>query len=737
MEISIPIQEPMQDLNEKENKSVNPGSVDIKPKTPKQSTPKKKKSWFKRGKLDFNQKPLDLEKEPFTINLLASFYQNKLESLDLLLVLLSHESSETVDQLSKRLQKQFRIQDVKEKLESLGSVVNYGNDQFPLNKWEASDSLLERLPLDLKDQLFDRRYERQDLQKEFVAYYENIPQEEMESLTRKRKESLGSNKRIKLDDEQEKELKEKTRQEKEAEKELKIQQKLEKEQQRLEKEALKEQQRLEKEALKEQQRLEKEALKQEKLAKKVKVDKSQTNILGFFKPVAKPVEQTNTIRAPVNRFKSEIKEYEFSEIDIEQAKREFNESFKNIKLIKDYHYKLLKFHTDLRPAYFGTWSKKSKSVNGKKPFGKDEALDYEVDSELEWEEEEEGEELVSENEEEPEEEDEMEDDWIVPNGYLSEDEGMGEEDDQKMKIDKSKLKERLKEKNVIRKLVELVPVVEGLYQMGPNMLGLKFELLDIVESKPAVTPRKQVFPQELEDELIKLVVDKEIKLSNLVEHVQENINTKLTKSCIEVKIKELFKKKGGKWTRKIEGELDTPFKIGDTLSKDSTRETPVKNTSNTDSKIGDTPMTDYNSPSKKSTPTKTELVQRAKLDGKFKSLEFFNKPEFVVLENLDLPAVYDNCTNPDPQISSRCFRILGNYVQKHKEIQLNDQVVASIKIQFETKNNLVLKNMLRFLLFLCQNGTCLGGLKELIMEHSVDYDELANGYYDQLKEFLK
>ncbi|KAJ3310985.1 hypothetical protein HDV04_004502 [Boothiomyces sp. JEL0838] len=723
MEISIPIQEPMQDLNEKENKPVNPGSVDIKPKTAKQATPKKKKSWFKRGKLDFNQKPLDLEKEPFTINLLASFYQNKLESLDLLLVLLAHESSESLDQLSKRLQKQFRIQDVKEKLELLGSIVNYGNDQFPLNKWEASDSLLEQLPLDLKDQLFDRRYERQDLQKEFVAYYENIPQEEMESLTRKRKESLGSNKRIKLDDEQEKE--EKTRQDKEAEKELKIQQKIEKEQQRLEKEALKEQQRLEKEALKEQQRLEKEALKQEKMAKKVKVDKSQTNILGFFKPVAKPVEQTNTIRAPVNRFKSEIKEYEFSEIDIEQAKREFNESFKNIKLVKgkfiypkstDYHYKLLKFHTDLRPAYFGTWSKKSKDVNGKKPFGKDVALDYEVDSELEWEEEEEGEELVSENEEEPEEEDEMEDDWIVPNGYLSEDEGMGEEDDEKMKIDKSKLKERLKEKNVIRKLVELVPVVEGLYQMGPNMLGLKFELLDIVESKPVVTPRKQVFPQELEEELIKLVVDKEIKLSNLVEHVQENINTKLTKSCIEVKIKELFKKKGGKWTRKMEGELDTPFKIGDT------------------------PMTDYNSPSKlvkKSTPSKNELVQSAKLDGKFKSLEFFNKPEFVVLENLDLPAVYDNCTNPDPQISSRCFRILGNYVQKHKEIQLNDQAVASIKIQFETKNNLVLKNVLRFLLFLCQNGTCLGDLKELIMEHSVEYDELANGYYDQLKEFLK
>ena len=49
----------------------------------------------------------------------------------------------------------------------------------------------------------------------------------------------------------------------------------------------------------------------------------------------------------------------------------------------------------------GTWSKKSKIVNGRKPFSQDtEHLNYEVDSEAEWEEDEPGEELQSDDEDE-------------------------------------------------------------------------------------------------------------------------------------------------------------------------------------------------------------------------------------------------------------------------------------------------------------------------------------------------
>lgn len=51
----------------------------------------------------------------------------------------------------------------------------------------------------------------------------------------------------------------------------------------------------------------------------------------------------------------------------------------------------------------GTWTKQSKSVNGRRPLARDdELLDYSHDSEAEWEEEEEGEDLESDDEEEKE-----------------------------------------------------------------------------------------------------------------------------------------------------------------------------------------------------------------------------------------------------------------------------------------------------------------------------------------------
>jgi chromatin assembly factor 1 subunit A len=50
-------------------------------------------------------------------------------------------------------------------------------------------------------------------------------------------------------------------------------------------------------------------------------------------------------------------------------------------------YRFLSFHEDCRPAYHGTWSKKSSIVSGRNPLGKDtDVLDYEYDSEFEWEE---------------------------------------------------------------------------------------------------------------------------------------------------------------------------------------------------------------------------------------------------------------------------------------------------------------------------------------------------------------
>lgn len=53
--------------------------------------------------------------------------------------------------------------------------------------------------------------------------------------------------------------------------------------------------------------------------------------------------------------------------------------------------KVLIFDEDTRPGYFGTWTRNSREVGPRTPFGKDVvSIDYSVDSEAEWEEEEEG-----------------------------------------------------------------------------------------------------------------------------------------------------------------------------------------------------------------------------------------------------------------------------------------------------------------------------------------------------------
>ncbi|KAM0946519.1 putative chromatin assembly factor 1 subunit A [Dioscorea sansibarensis] len=103
--------------------------------------------------------------------------------------------------------------------------------------------------------------------------------------------------------------------------------------------------------------------------------------------------------------------------------------------------KLLQFDKSHRPAYYGTWSQKSTVVEPCHPFRKDPNLDYDVDSDEEWEEEDPGESLSDIDKDEEEEaldegnmmndddEDEAEDGFFVPDGYLSENEGVQSEED--------------------------------------------------------------------------------------------------------------------------------------------------------------------------------------------------------------------------------------------------------------------------------------------------------------------
>ncbi|KAF9110823.1 hypothetical protein BGX27_005836 [Mortierella sp. AM989] len=147
--------------------------------------------------------------------------------------------------------------------------------------------------------------------------------------------------------------------------------------------------------------------------------------------------------------------------------------------------RLLQFAENYRPAYYGTWSKQSKNVSGRRFLGKDtELVDYEFDSEAEWEEDEEGEECKSDDEEEDAEDlgsdQDEEDDWLVPEGYLSEDEGLdaGEEGGPEA-VSQKKSKE---------------PRRPTLAQMVPIIVGPVFELtLGDCPSHPALEPYRVEF----------------------------------------------------------------------------------------------------------------------------------------------------------------------------------------------------------------------------------------------------
>ncbi|NXE97713.1 CAF1A factor, partial [Menura novaehollandiae] len=132
--------------------------------------------------------------------------------------------------------------------------------------------------------------------------------------------------------------------------------------------------------------------------------------------------------------------------------------------------KLLQFSENHRPAYWGTWNKKTSLIRARNPWSKDtKLLDYEVDSDEEWEEEEPGESLShSEEDDEEEGEDEDEDDgFFVPHGYLSEDEGVTEECDP----ENQKVRQKLKAKE----WDELIAKGKRFHVLQPVKIGCVWE----------------------------------------------------------------------------------------------------------------------------------------------------------------------------------------------------------------------------------------------------------------------
>ncbi|XP_054458807.1 chromatin assembly factor 1 subunit A [Anoplopoma fimbria] len=157
--------------------------------------------------------------------------------------------------------------------------------------------------------------------------------------------------------------------------------------------------------------------------------------------------------------------------------------------------KLLQFHANYRPAYWGTWSKNSSHISPRCPFRQDkDVFDYEVDSDEEWEEDEPGESLShseGEDEEEGGEDDDDDDGFFVPHGYLSEDEGAPEEE-AGGDLEKQKLRQKVKAKewdelmSTKKKMKVLDPVVRGCVWEGegPGLHLLQPYALCMVQPLP-------------------------------------------------------------------------------------------------------------------------------------------------------------------------------------------------------------------------------------------------------------
>ncbi|XP_026091849.1 chromatin assembly factor 1 subunit A-like [Carassius auratus] len=179
--------------------------------------------------------------------------------------------------------------------------------------------------------------------------------------------------------------------------------------------------------------------------------------------------------------------------------------------------KLLQFHDNYRPAYWGTWCKKSTCISPRFPLRQDkDLLDYEVDSDEEWEEEEPGESLShSEGDDDDEggDDDDDDDGFFVPHGYLSEGEGALEEDEEGGDPEKQKVRQRMKAREWENELMSkgkvkvLESVVRGCLWEGeePGLDLLQPYAICMLEPLPRdepCTPEQDLARQQRNEKLL-------------------------------------------------------------------------------------------------------------------------------------------------------------------------------------------------------------------------------------------
>lgn len=210
------------------------------------------------------------------------------------------------------------------------------------------------------------------------------------------------------------------------------------------------------------------------------------------------------------------------------------------------------FCENRRPAYHGTWRKKSNKVYARRPFAQDQKyFDYEVDSDDEWEEEEPGESLHgsdSEKEKDAEEEDyEVDNDFFVPHGHLSDDElnPDGEEaiDDNSPETQKAKLKILQQEfaAEMKKKTKKLEPRLIGCIWMNgdededgatkKNDLGKKYHCSDIIwrilKAREMWCSGETIKMEDLEPEIMEVEEEANEKIVQQKTPAQQKVRPKI------------------------------------------------------------------------------------------------------------------------------------------------------------------------------------------------------------------
>ncbi|XP_070166024.1 chromatin assembly factor 1 subunit A-B isoform X2 [Polyergus mexicanus] len=350
--------------------------------------------------------------------------------------------------------------------------------------------------------------------------------EKRQEIARKKEEKLRLKKEKDKKREEEKEQKKKEKELKELKKQMEIEQK------QKEKEA-KEEERKKREEAKEEEKRKKE---EEKLEAQRKKQKAASNFASFFVPKKQEIKSEEDDIIQVKNFMPfEIKadmriapicrrtlteeekslldrkcnlDVQKSELYLENIKKEriiprtFSKTWpleakdddivlldedndgsfniiSDMRNLEKHRPKLLQFSENRRPPYWGTWRKQSKILNPRRPFAKEKNLfDYEIDSDDEWEEEEPGESLKGSDDEKDEEnleenEYDVDNEFMVPHGYLSEEEAQADEEeveDMTPQTQKMKLKilgEQFEaERNI--KTYKLKPKIIGCIWQGPD-----------------------------------------------------------------------------------------------------------------------------------------------------------------------------------------------------------------------------------------------------------------------------